>query len=150
MIDVHILTHGETPEQLERCLASLANQPVSVHVLAGGDEFPPTQGRLRGYAIGDHEFVSYVDPDDWVEPDAYRKLLQAIEGHDAAYGWEWCHRQDGTLSVRRFPHHAFVIRRGLPVDYSLSWRTLHRIHPNRVACVPEPLYHWTVGGRYGN
>lgn len=147
-IDVHIITFNETPEQRDRCLASLEGQPVNVHMVQGTAERPPVQGRLRGFAVGSAPLVSYVDPDDWVEPGAYEKLLVAIGDKDAVYGWEWCHLPSGECKIRTAPHHAFVLRRGLAIDYSTSWRVFQQLQPNSVAKVSEPLYNWTVGYRY--
>ena len=148
MIDVHILTHGETQEQLDRCIASLDGQPVIIHVVQGIDEWPPENGRRLGYSKGSAEFVSYVDPDDWVEPNAFDRLLAAIDKSDAAYGWEWCHLPDGTKRIRKAPHHAIVFRRDVPVDLGLSWRAIHRLPCHRVKEVASVLYNWVVGARY--
>ncbi len=39
--------------------------------------------RNTGCAEANGEYVGFVDCDDWIEPDMYRKLLTALLGHDA-------------------------------------------------------------------
>ena len=83
MIDVHVLTHeGTKPEWLDECLKSLANEPCTVHVL---DNTGCTvgQGRAKGYRLGFHPFVTYVDSDDHVFPGVMAAVCDALQTHDS-------------------------------------------------------------------
>ena len=83
MIDVHVLTYsGTDPAWLGQCLASLASEPCTVHVLEGV-EGSVGQGRAHGYQLGVHEFVSYVDSDDFVLPGVMGACLAALRTHRA-------------------------------------------------------------------
>lgn len=67
MIDVHLITHNEPQWQLDRCLDSLKEEPIHLHIVQGFDEWPPNRGRALGYSKGTAPYVSYVDPDDTIE-----------------------------------------------------------------------------------
>ena len=99
MIDVHILTHNEPQWQIDRCLESLKDEPINLHIVHGFDEWPPYQGRALGFSKGTAPYVSYVDPDDYIVPGAFTKLLAVIESgdYDAAHGWEVTIRKDSRI-----------------------------------------------------
>lgn len=80
MLDVHILVSADTPKEwVAQCLASVlvaqdrAGYPVHVHVVPG---VPGHIGRARavGFAQGNQPYATYVDDDDWVEPQAFACL----------------------------------------------------------------------------
>lgn len=78
MIDVHIIhMPGERHDWWEECERSLENHPITIHHINGvvGDV---RQARLNGYRLGNHEYVSYVDPDDVVLPGAFESMLQEL------------------------------------------------------------------------
>ena len=41
------------------------------------------QARNIGLSYASSEWISFIDPDDWVEPDYFERLLEAAEGTDA-------------------------------------------------------------------
>lgn len=149
MIDVHILVRDEPKELLDRCVASMDGQPVTLHIINGYNEWPPYKGRSIGFSRGKHPFVASVDPDDWVEPRAFDDLLEAIDGYDVAYGWEYQHWPDGTVRLHKHPHHAYVMRRGLNINYGREWCELYKLPDKVIHIVKRPLYNWVVGERYG-
>lgn len=103
MIDVHILSlPHRRGAKLERCLesvavaASRAPFPVAVHVVECEQDGHLGRGRAKGYAHGSHPYVTNVDDDDWVEPDAFAVLAEALEQDPAAvYTSFYHHRSDG-------------------------------------------------------
>lgn len=80
MIDCHILTHsGTRHDWLSHCLMSLAEEAeLTVHVMAGVDGHVG-QGRAAGYRVGYHEYVTFVDSDDWVYPGVGAELVSALK-----------------------------------------------------------------------
>lgn len=83
MIDVHVLQidahqafHGE-------CLNSLIDQPVVVYPTQGFYQHIG-KGRVVGYSQGSNEWVSFIDDDDRVLPDAFARIEQAIIEHPQA------------------------------------------------------------------
>lgn len=78
MIDIHVLTHSGTRQDwLDQCLASLEHEPCTVHVVEGV-EGSVGAGRAKGYALGEHEFVGFVDSDDFVLPGVMDACLEAF------------------------------------------------------------------------
>ena len=148
LIDVHIITFDETKEEIERCLASLDDQPINIYMVDGIKEWPPVQGRAKGYAMGNAPFVSYVDPDDFVYPGCYETLLSAISDKDAAYGFEDVYRDGVKIGVCVMPHHAFLLRRGLDIDYSSSFRVFSRLSRKQVVEVKQVLYRHHRGSNH--
>lgn len=152
LIDVHLITHNEPQWQLDRCLDSLKSEPINLRIFQGFDEWPPIQGRALGYSKGTAPYVSYVDPDDYIVPGAFTKLLTAIQSgdYDAAYGWEIVIIKGVQGKILKVPHHAFVLRRGLPINYSSSWRVFANppgINRSRIITVDEVLYYRDMGER---
>ena len=112
MIDVHVLTHSATrPEWLAQCLESLASEPCTVHVVSG-TEGCIAAGRARGFALGEHPYVTYVDSDDYVLPGAMAAMCAALGHNDAAVGREMV-LQDGQLHGAIAGHHLHALRRSV-------------------------------------
>lgn len=79
MIDIHILTYSGTKKAwLDQCLRSLERENCTVHVVQG-EEGHVGAGRAKAYALGDHEFVGYVDSDDYVLPGVMDACMQALK-----------------------------------------------------------------------
>jgi hypothetical protein len=129
MIDVHILTLPEDNQQwFEQCMASLRNQPIQLHVLAG-TKGHIGQGRATGFGFGEQPYVSLVDPDDWVTPNGFHdclKLLQSQPQLDGAYTAE--HQvyfsDEGQWTLKKAQpelgsavHHLLVLKREVVMDY---------------------------------
>jgi len=111
MIDVHILMHsGTRPGWLAQCLESLASEPCTVHVVRGA-EGDIAAGRARGFALGVHPYVTFVDSDDYVLPGAMAAMCAALEHHDAAVGREMVLLQNGELHGAIAGHHLHALRR---------------------------------------
>lgn len=151
MIDIHVLTHsGTRPEWLQQCLDSLKNQPVVVHVV-DNTGFSVGAGRARGFQLGTHEFVAYVDSDDYVLPGHYRACLAKLNTHRAVVSKEHVEYEDG----RRHPmlksnHNGAVYRRedvmpllgamgGAPLTVDLLTR--RHIKPTQL---PHAGYVWRI------
>lgn len=112
MIDIHVLTHsGTKPEWLAQCLASLEGEPVTVHVVEGV-EGSVGAGRAKGYALGTHEFVGYIDSDDYVLPGLYTVLLHYLQIHNAVVPMEHIEYPDGSRNKNlMLMHNGAVYRR---------------------------------------
>ena len=111
MIDVHVLTwSGVREDWLKQCLSSLEGEKCTVHVVQGV-EGNIGAGRALGYALGSHEFVSFVDCDDYVLPGVMDACLSALDRHRAVATLErrlWGDRFDSSLGQS---HHLVVYRR---------------------------------------
>lgn len=144
LIDVHMIIYDESNCQVDRCLQSLKDEPINLHFVEGRKEWPPFEGRARGFAMGSAPYVSYVDPDDTLVPGAFEKLLAAISAGDyvAAFGYEAAMAGEVFLQENTSPHHAFLLKRGLPIDYAGGFRVFGQLSKDRVVCVPEVFYHW--------
>ena len=128
MIDIHVLTYSGTQEAwLRQCLASLADQPCTVH-LVQGDEGNVGSGRARGYLLGDHDYVGYVDSDDFLLPGAAEACLEGLKKHRAVVTlerWLW----GGILDPRLEPlHHLAVYRREDVMKH------VHELHDHPIHC----------------
>lgn len=77
-IDVHLLTLNEPVDWRDACIASLEGAPIQLHVLPG---IPSRIGdaRAAGYAQGTLPLVSFVDPDDLYEANAFTQLADALD-----------------------------------------------------------------------
>lgn len=113
MIDVHVLTHeGTRPEWLVRCLSSLEGEPVTVHVI-DNTGCSVGEGRAKGYALGHHEFVSYLDSDDELLPGTYARMLEEMKVHHAVCAQEWVVSGSGYVCpTARKGHAPLCFRRG--------------------------------------
>ena len=130
MIDVHLLTlPNDRQDWFEQCMASLKNQPITLHVLAGVKGHIG-KGRYNGFSVGEHPYVSLVDPDDWATPNGFSdclKLLTERPELDGAYTAEHqCYLEDdGTWKlVKATPergspvHHLLVLKRSVIEQYA--------------------------------
>jgi len=109
-IDVHLLTLDEPQHWREECLASLAGAPIRLHLLPG---IPGRVGKARaaGFARGTLPLVSFVDPDDRYEADAFAHLADALDACPSAvlaYTDEALIDEHGrVIGVRRLAYSAF-------------------------------------------
>jgi len=129
MIDVHILTLPEDRQDwFEVCMASLRNQPIELHVLAG-TKGHIGKGRATGFQVGEHPYVSLVDPDDWVTPNGFRDCIKLLNEHPefhGAYTAEHQYYQDdsGVWTLKKADpkrgsrvHHLMVLKRDVVNQY---------------------------------
>jgi hypothetical protein len=124
-IDVHIIHYLEPQWMLDRCLASIEGQPVNIHIIKGVEEWPPFKGRKKGFAAGTAKYCSYVDPDDEVMPGAYETLIQH-DGYDLIWGNELIYSREKVVTFTGI-HHAYLIKRDLPIEHCGEFRVLRRI-----------------------
>jgi glycosyltransferase involved in cell wall biosynthesis len=77
-IDCHVLHCHEPKHWLMAALASLAAEPVTVHLRPG---IPGRVGaaRARAFAEGDAEYVAWLDGDDEVMPGAFAAALAVLD-----------------------------------------------------------------------
>ena len=161
MLDCHIIVSPDTPlEWVTQCLDSVheaadrAGYPVAVHV---ADGVPGHIGKARaaGYALGSHPYVTFVDDDDYVLPNAFACLLPALEaGSDAIYTRETT-LQNGHFRATDRRHHLAVYRRTLldgfdfthwPAYDAMALRT-HVEHKARaVVDLPDAVYVYRLRG----
>ena len=121
MIDVHVLTYsGTRQEWLDQCLRSLEGENCTVHVVQGV-EGNVGAGRAHAYTLGEHEFVSYVDSDDYVLPGVMDACLRALKRYPAVVTLEQRLWGDRIASKREGMHHLTVYRRELVQSVLATW-----------------------------
>lgn len=79
MIDVHVLhLSDENLEWQRQCDESLQGHPIVEHHISGvvGSV---SDGRKIGWAQGKEKYVSFVDPDDIVEPGTFQLCYDTLE-----------------------------------------------------------------------
>lgn len=127
---------GQRADWRAKCDESLRGEPVAVHPVQGipGD-YP--RARCESFKTGSLEFVSYVDPDDYVMPGAFEACTRLLDTTGAVMAWTDCLAvwEDDPLSrarrvTPRRPHQLIVARRWAvehaaadgPVSDSELWR----------------------------
>jgi hypothetical protein len=123
MIDIHVLLHHSNAEwdtqnhsTIDRAI-NLAPFPVVLHRLPG-ENGHIGRGRARGYALGTQPYVTYVDHDDYLLPDALAALWPALQqAPDAIFPWELV-VQNGFVSVGQKMHHLCVYKREHIIDHA--------------------------------
>lgn len=111
MIDLHILTHdGTRADWLEQALASADGQGATVHVVDNTGR-SVGQGRARGYQLGSHEFVAYLDSDDYLLPGAIEACLEGLKQHRAVVTMEQIIYESGKVFPFPKPGHSIAAYR---------------------------------------
>ena len=79
--EVILVDDGSTDSSGTICDKYVSENPVfrCIHKPNGGH----TSARKKGYEISRGQYVTFVDSDDWIAPDMYRKMCQAIYDTDA-------------------------------------------------------------------
>ena len=148
-IDVHIIRLDEPDWMLNRCLASLAGQPINIHIVQGVVEAPPLTGRRLGFEAGQAPYCSLVDPDDTVEPGAYAAMLEFAGAFDVIHGNERVLKDGKELSINTGIHHAFLVRRGIAgLDYARGNLGVINAIPRlrlSVKHLDQVFYNWNIG-----
>jgi len=124
MIDVHVLTlPTDRKDWFDLCIASLKDEPINLHILDGIQD-KIGQARVNGFAQGSSDFVSYVDPDDYVLPGGFARCEEALTQHSSvacAYTFEYRTGINGTIrsynSYHHGKHHLVVFRRSFLENY---------------------------------
>lgn len=128
----------------------LRHEPVRVRVVMGS---PGGLGRARARAIEEarEPWVSWVDPDDRIEPGLYRVLREAVApGLNMVHCWEYEHPANGgPARVNQFAHHGVMVRREAVLHLLPAMIAAGDDFPERdmlalrpCATVPWPGYHW--------
>lgn len=122
-IDVHVLISPDTSRVwVQQCLDSIAQaqvrSPIPVHLFTvAGPVGHIGMGRWHGYGLGSAPYVTYVDDDDYLEPEAFELIAQALRlGPDAVFPKErvWL---NGKACAGLQRHHLPVYRRCHIIDH---------------------------------
>jgi hypothetical protein len=163
MIDVHILTMpGDNPVWFDQCLASLETEPVKVHVCPGIDG-DIGNARADAFMLGDGEYVSFVDPDDYVLPGGFSVCVTKLQ-KDRTVGACTSEIVTGFRGevtknpyIRSWVHHLIVLKRSIVLDCLDVWRDwtwpskvsegrrfveFLRDRGQPVSFIPQPYYVW--------
>lgn len=126
MLDVHVLLHPYTSRAWQtQCLNSAheaadhAGYPVAVHTLPAVIGHIG-QARAQGYAMGSHPYMTSVDDDDWLEPDAFAVLADSLRKHVPAvytHAWTW---QNGKRLPSELRQHLRVFRRDVAAGFDFA------------------------------
>jgi len=163
MIDVHVLTlPTDNPAWFEQCLFSLYDEPVHVYVRPGIDG-DIGNARSEAFLHGDSEFVSFVDPDDYVLPGGFQMCLEQMrtKNLDAVYTYEIKTGISGEVLQKPYiltwAHHLIVFRRSLVIsnlEFWRQWKWPSRLSEGRmfvdwlkkqnysVGVIDKPYYVW--------
>lgn len=159
-LDIHVLVHPRTPKAwVGKCLATVqeaqrrAGMPTALFVL------PAVEGhigraRMAAYRKGNHQYVTSVDDDDWVDPDAFSVLREAMAARPAGITTRFVIDEPGrpeAVAVAR--DNLRVFRRDVALSSGLedwpvydSWQAMH--HADQSGDVVElthPVYHHRQG-----
>jgi hypothetical protein len=118
---------GDNQEWFKKCLGSLEGEPVSVYVCNGIKE-DIGNARADAFLLGDNEYVSFIDPDDYVLPGGFSACVEQLRKHNSvvAYTQEIVVGFTGEIYknplVRDWVHHLIVFRRDIVIDNLQIWR----------------------------
>lgn len=148
MIDIHVLTGMAKRSWQRECLrsiyhaASFAPFEVSVHLVVAipGDI---GLGRAKGYAMGYHPYVTCVDDDDCLLPNAFSQMAEHINSGQAMLTREWLD-YNGRRLLGKAGHHLTVFPRHQLIDHT-KWAACGDIVQNAMVRdgaieLPEPAY----------
>ncbi len=144
MLDVHVLTLPGTPaawvEQRRASIAVAAHEagfPVTVSEVRG-IRGHIGQARVAAFALGTHPFVTYVDDDDYLMPNAFACLRSALEADPAAIFTGELVDTAGRLKPRHARHNMTVVRRSIAEAADLTdYRVAPEVRLRRLACQDE-------------
>lgn len=124
MLDCHIIVSADTPRGwVTQCLDSVhdaadrAGFAVGIHVIDG---VAGHIGRARaaGYALGAHPYVTCVDDDDYVLPNAFAQMREALVTNVSAVCTPELAWQNGTIVPGFDRHHLIAYRRDVLIDHT--------------------------------
>lgn len=141
--DIHVLYFGEPMAWLEQCLTTLLAEPVNIY-LAPGRHDSIGAARAAAFREGTAPLIGFVDPDDWLGPNAYAASMAAYEYPRvmATYTDYWLverHGNNRPLIVSHGP----CTRAGLIENI---WTVMHLHLYRRAAIMPhlENLATWPI------
>lgn len=85
-VDMHILRYSGEPDWFDQCMVSLDDEPCITHVIEGGFDGHIGAARAHAFTLGDAEYVSWTDDDDWVIPGAMNACLSYLDEHPDCVG----------------------------------------------------------------
>lgn len=155
-LDIHVLVHPDTPTPwVNEAVASVkaaqecATFPTALHVL-DADTTSIGKGRMAGYAKGKHAFVTSVDDDDWVLPNAFYMLRKVLRGNPVGVTTGYYVNLPGAHGLREANtrDNLRVFRRDVALTSGLeewpvydSWAAMHHADTfGEVVEVDVPVY----------
>lgn len=150
-VDVHVIILDRTPKDwVKQCIESIHAaarfSPFMVHLFTvEGVLGHIGVGRAKGYALGNSPYVTYVDDDDYLIPEAFHEMSEALEQEpDAAFPGEYVlENNQHRVMLRR--HHLPFYRREHIIDHT-KWiaggdpQQIHAVRDMRIIDVPKPVY----------
>ena len=144
--EIIIINDGST-DGSEALAQSYADRHPNVRLITKENQGLP-QARKTGIEAAHGEYIGCIDCDDWVEPDAYRRLYEAItaSGADIANcGFRRCYSDgtkktegqcfaDGSVHSAKEAYHALHTRRDV---YAYMWNKLYRAELFKNIVFPE-------------
>lgn len=155
-IDVHLAVSPKTPiAWVNQCIDSInmaiaaAEFPVHLHIVAAV-EGHVGKARAMGYACGNAPYVTHLDDDDWIEPNSFIVIGQALKTlPDAIFPMEL--RHEGNTTYLGHQRHAFVVfKRELLIDHASRELTSDARQNQQLMLqadcidIPDPLYHYRI------
>lgn len=123
MLDVHVLLSASTrPDWQRECLSSInlairrAGYPVALHKIAA-KEGHIGEGRAEGYAQGHFPWVTCVDDDDIVLPDAFARLADGFQKDVSAISVGEVEMRNGVFRSGAKRHHLNAYWRDQIIDH---------------------------------
>jgi hypothetical protein len=123
-VDIHALvlpqTNQDWVKQMQESVeVAMARSPFPVHF----HQLPGKLGHLgqvraEGYALGNSPYVTFVDDDDFLLPEAFELVAEALEKRPAAVFPAEYTLQNGTQVYFKRRHHLPLYRRELIIDHT--------------------------------
>lgn len=155
MLDVHVIISSDTPRAwVTRCVSSIrlamgrAGFPMALHQVDGRRGHIGA-GRALGYAQGDYPWVTCVDDDDLVLPNAFADMAPCFRHNVDAVGTLEIEMRNDSFRTGGHRHHLTAYRRSALIDHS-AWACcgdvaqVRAIADGRWRDVPNPGYLWRV------
>jgi len=85
-VDVHVLSYSGKKDWLRQSLESMQGDPCRIHLVLGG--FPGSIGQARAFAsrLGNAEYCSFTDEDDWLSPGAMQQCVDYLDANPSCVG----------------------------------------------------------------
>lgn len=155
MLDVHMIVSSTTKKEwADQALDSVAEAieacPYKVNFyVVDGVEGHIGQGRQAGYDKGSARYMTYVDDDDYVEPEMFACLEPVLQKNFAAIFTGETLLQNGVFSKSPERHHLAIYRRDTLEGFDLTeWvacgdvatKYLVETHPDGTVYIPTHHY----------
>lgn len=115
-----------TDEAMDKVRVAAA-QDSRIRILTNQENCGSGVSRNAGIEAAQGEYLSFVDPDDYIDPDFLSLLYEKAsrEGLDIVKGRHCYELEDGTQTTRIFELNAVIrerLPRGYPLYYVFSWQ----------------------------